>query len=322
MTEPLDPAIPHRKSGGRVFVLVLAVAAILATLVYLVGAPARREFARLRDRDLPVVTAAPVAKAFPGQPPLVADPTVPLQQMQSRLDALEQRVAALEAAPKLVPATRASALPLSGTDPLVTALGARMDALSGQQDRMDAQLTVLTASVKSDEARLLTAANQASAVAALSERTARLARVQAAAYALSEGLPLGVMPNAPAALVPFETTPPPTEASLRLAFPGVAARARGMARADTRGLGFWPAVWARAGSLITVRRGDRVLVGSQQIGTIDRARVALEAGDLAGAVAISGTLTDGPATAFADWRAQAQGLLSARAALAQLARQD
>ena len=70
---------------------------------------------------------------------------------------------------------------------------------------------------------------------------------------------------------------------------------------------------------MTVRQGDRVLVGDSAAGVLARARNALDAGDLAGAVAAVSTLSGPPAAAMAGWRADAQAVLDARAGLAAMA---
>ena len=75
-------------------------------------------------------------------------------------------------------------------------------------------------------------------------------------------------------------------------------------------------IWARAQDLVTVRQGDRVLLGDPAAGVLGRARTALDAGDLAGAVAAVATLTGPAAQAMAGWLADARSLLDARAALA------
>ena len=74
-------------------------------------------------------------------------------------------------------------------------------------------------------------------------------------------------------------------------------------------------LWAQAQDLVTIREGDHVLVGDPAAGVLDRARVALDAGDLAGAVTTVGSLTGPAADAMAGWLAQARSLLDARAAL-------
>jgi hypothetical protein len=307
--------VPHTTRSGRRILLTLAILAVLGTLLYLLRVPARQQFDRLRA-VAPVASVVPAAPADDGR---VAALETEVGQLRQRVGTLEQLVTTLSTAPARPAVPLATAVPVpsltTGTDPLVMALSARMD-------RLDAQITDQGGQLKTDESQLQAAANQADAVSALTDRTTRLARVQAAEAALQAGLPLGQLPGAPAALARFSTEPPPTEAQLRLAFPEVARAARAASRPDTAQLGFWRAMRARAEALITVRRGDTVLVGSAQIGLIDRARAALEAGDLGGAVSILGGL-DGPAAAaVADWRGRAQALLDAQIALARFASQS
>ena len=75
-----------------------------------------------------------------------------------------------------------------------------------------------------------------------------------------------------------------------------------------------------------MRQGEHVLIGDPAAGVLVRAQTALDAGDLAGAVAAvasltGSTLTSGAAQALAAWLDQARGLLAARAALAEMAAQ-
>jgi hypothetical protein len=166
------------------------------------------------------------------------------------------------------------------------------------------------------EKRLVQSEQAESSVAA---RAARIARLQAASAALEAGQPLGDLPDAPAALTRFATVRPPTEASLRLAFPPAAERAEAASRPSTQGESLTQRMWQRAESLITVRQGDRVVIGAPAATVLASAGERLQAGDLAGAVAALDRL-DGPAaSAIADWRDQAQALLDARAALTQMA---
>jgi hypothetical protein len=303
------PVLPHRTRGNRTVFAVLALIAVFGTLLYLLRDPARRQWARLQPQSAAVVASDPAqVTALQAQ----------VNQLQARVGALEQKMAARAAAPVAAPAPAAPVVALPapgpGADPLVLALSGRMDGLS-------TQIAAVTSTLKADEARLEAAGNQADTVTAVSERVARLARIAAAAAALESGTPLSDMPNMPPALARFRGVAPPTEAQLRLAFPAVAARARAATRPDTAGLGFWGAMKARAEGLITVRRGDDVLLGSSALGVLDRARAALDAGDLAGAVTILGGLQGPAAAAVAAWRSQAQTLLDARAALAKLASQ-
>lgn len=295
------PMLPHRMRGSRTVFVVLALIAVIGTLVYLLRDPARRQLARLQQ------PAPAVAAVEPAQ----------VAALAAQVSQLQQRVTALEHKPAPSPASAAPALPLvtsAGTDPLVMALSGRMDGLN-------AQIVAVAGALKADEARLEAAGNQADAVSALTDRVGRLARLAAAAAALQSGLPLGDLPAMPPALARFRDTPPPIEPALRLAFPAVAAQARAAARPDIGQLGFWGAMRARAAALVTVRRGETVLVGSRAAGILEGARVALEAGDLAGAVRILGGLDGAAAAAVAGWRAEAQALLDARAALDKLASQ-
>ena len=71
---------------------------------------------------------------------------------------------------------------------------------------------------------------------------------------------------------------------------------------------------------MTLRQGDNVLIGTPAARVVEQARAKLEAGDLAGAVAALDELDPAAARAIAGWRAEAQSLLDARAALAELER--
>ena len=79
-------------------------------------------------------------------------------------------------------------------------------------------------------------------------------------------------------------------------------------------------MWGRMQSLVTVRQGDRVLVGDAVTGILEHARTQLDAGDVAGAVGTLDQLAGPAAAAMAPWRQQAQSLLDARAAMLALAR--
>jgi hypothetical protein len=159
-----------------------------------------------------------------------------------------------------------------------------------------------------------------SRIEALEHRVSDVARVQAAAAALAEGQPLGAWPGAPPALVRFANEKPPTLAELRLMFSAAARRAARESRPQPANGSLAERVWTHIASLVTVREGDRVIVGAPATVILDAARERLDAGDLAGAVAALDALDAGATAAMADWRARAQSLLDARAALAQLAR--
>jgi hypothetical protein len=239
---------------------------------------------------------------------------------------LETRVAALEKrpAPDLAPLeARIAALEQKTQDEQqlgarVDALSGRMDALSGRDRGADAQLEQR---LTTDEARLATLEHEAAQVTAEAAQTARLARIAVAEAALNAGQKLGDIPGAPSAVARFAAVPPPTEAALRLAFPAAAHAALAAAAPTAAGEPFLARVLSRAEDLVTVRQGDHVLIGDSAAGVLAHARTALDAGDLAGAVAAVSTLSGPPAAAMAGWRADAQALLDARAALAAMAAQ-
>jgi hypothetical protein len=139
--------------------------------------------------------------------------------------------------------------------------------------------------------------------------------------ALDAGQPLGTIANAPPALSIFATTPPPTEAALRLGFPAAARAAEAASVAgDTKG-GAWAHALARLENFVTVSAGSHVLIGAPAAAVIGQARTLLEAGDLAGAVAQLNTLSTTTQQAMGGWLDQARALVAARAALVTVARQ-
>jgi hypothetical protein len=159
----------------------------------------------------------------------------------------------------------------------------------------------------------------AAAAHATADHAARLQAVQQAQVSLAAGQPLGNLPDAPPALAQFAATPPPTEAALRLSFPQAARAAVKASQPSTQGLSVLQRMWQRAEALVTIRKGDRVILGTPASTTLAAARVRLDAGDLAGAVAALDKLDPRAAQAMATWRGQAQALLDARAALAAMA---
>jgi hypothetical protein len=255
--------------------------------------------ARLEQR--PVAAPTPSGQV-PDLGPLTARVAALEQRQVPNLAPLEGRIAAVEARP-----------------PADTQLAGRIDALSARADTLETALRTvqsdLARRLDADEARIAAAERNASQIAALVDRVGRAARVQAAELALNAGQKLGDIPGAPPALAKFANAPPPTEATLKLAFPSAAREALAGARPPTEGKPLLARLWAETQDLVTVRQGDRVLVGDPAAGVLERARAALDAGDLAGAVAAVGTLTGASAQAMAGWLADARALLEARAAL-------
>ena len=158
-------------------------------------------------------------------------------------------------------------------------------------------------------------------VGALTDTARALALAQAGAVALASGQKLGVIPGAPPALTRYATVAPPTEFALKQSF---AAAADAATRASVPDAGggrpFLSRLWSRAEQSVSVREGDRVLVGDPVTGVLARARRALDGNDLLAALAALQGLSGPSREAMAEWVGQAQGLLDARAALAQMAR--
>jgi hypothetical protein len=250
-------------------------------------------------------------------------PTPDLGPLTARLSALEQRPAAASGqAANLAPLeTRIAAL--EAKQQADSQMAGRIDALSARADSLEttqrAGQSDLARRLDADEARLAAIERSTSQIPALADRAGRLARVQAIRLALDSGQKLGEIPGAPAPLARFANSAPPTEPGLRLAFPQAAREALSVARPASDGKPLLARVWDEAQDLVTVRQGDRVLVGDPAAGVLARARTALDAGDLSGAVAAVASLNGAPAQAMAGWVAEARALLDARAALAEWA---
>lgn len=292
---------------------------VLAGAILFVGLSSGRwrmqpssELRALADRVARLEQRAP-----PAQP---AD----LGALEAQVAALEQRqppdVSSLQAHVAALQA-RVAALQQQGADN--SQLAARVDALSGQiaaaagGDR--SAETNLANRLDADEARLATLEQTTAATAARLNAAMSLARIEAAQMALAAGQPLGDLPNAPPAVTRFATANPPTDASLRLAFAHDAQAALAAGGPEAGDKPFLAGMLTRAEDLITVRQGDHVLLGNPVAGVLAHARTAVDAGDLAGAVAEVSLLSGPPAAAMAGWLADARALLAARAALAGMA---
>jgi hypothetical protein len=241
---------------------------------------------------------------------------VDLSPLSSRIDLLERRMSA--AAPLESRLALLEQRAASGTDVVsrVQTLTSRVDALATKDD--NAQATV-SQQLAAENVRISALEKTAGQMASVADRATVLARIQGAATALTAGRPLGAIPDAPPALARYATVAPPTEAALRLSYPAAERAALAASTPETEGKPFLDRVLARAQDLVTVRQGDHVIVGDESAGVLARARTALLAGDLPAAASAVADLRGAPAKAMADWLAQAQGLLAARAALADMA---
>jgi hypothetical protein len=182
-----------------------------------------------------------------------------------------------------------------------------------------AQLNAVQAQAADDHGALSVMQANAADLGKLTQRMALLNALGTARLAMDAGQPLGQIPNAPPALAQFATAAPPTEAQLRESFGPAAKAAEAASLGDNGQAGFWERARARLEGLITVSDGNQVLFGPPAAASLNTARLALENGDLAGAVAALQNLGPGAKDAMADWLAQAQALLAAKAALLTLA---
>lgn len=264
--------------------------------------PIEARITALEARPVSAAGGATVAPAAPVVAPDLAPIIAPLQA----------RIAAIEAKPApVIP-------PPVDLAPLTT----RLDAAAAKQG---ADTLALTARIDALDSRTAGVEKQAAAlngqITGVADRATRVTRVQAATTALLAGQRLGEIPGAPPALARFANDAPPTEAVLRQSFgpaAEAAVRASQPAIMDDQPLG--NRLWTRAQQSVTVRQGDRVLLGDPIAGITGRARQALDAGDLAGAVAALDGLAGPAAAAMAEWKGQARAVLDARAALAAMAR--
>ena len=198
----------------------------------------------------------------------------------------------------------------------VTALTARITKLEQRLAALEQRPTA-NIDLSPLEARV-SALEQRPAGAEAGPRLVALEQMQAASTALAAGRKLGVIPGAPPALARFAETAPPTEAGLRLEYRPLAARAAEASRPATESQSMAERMWLQVQTLVTVTDHEKVLVGAPARVVLGEAEEKLNAGDLAGAVATLGALDSGAAGVMADWRARAQALLDARAALASM----
>jgi len=258
--------------------------------------------------------------------PAVQREAAPEWQFGERIGALEQQVNGRLAVLEQQVAQRAEALSAQHgqrTAALEQQIAQRLDGLEQlgplMEQRLAAaeQLRPSLAALDQVERRL----------AELDQRTARLGALNAVQGALAAAIPLRAaldrLPNPPAALTRFADAAPPTDAALRLAFEDAARAAR--TAADPAATGpegergsVGDAALSRLGALVTIRRGEQVVWGDAAEAEIERARRALQAGDIDLALANVDRLPPAARQAMASWAGEARALLAARAALRQL----
>jgi hypothetical protein len=277
-------------------------------------APLEQRVAALEQRPAAAPDLAPIEQQLADLKSQIAAkpasaPTPDLGPLQGRVESLERQVQAAQPLKSQLDA-------LSSQE---AELGQRLAQLATDQQALASRVQDLDVAVKAQQAsvgtQLQSMQQQVSTAVTAAGKAARLARLQAARAALQAGMPLGAIEGAPAALVRFAEAKPPTEAALRLAFPADAKAALDAAQPDTAGKPFGERLWQRAQELVTIREGDRVIVGDPAAGVLARAQQELDAGDLPGAVVSVSTLTGPAAQAMASWLDQAKALVAARAAL-------
>ena len=281
-------------------------------------APLEARIATLERRP-----AAPAAAAPTDLGPLTAKldsalskQAADLQGVAARLDAIDGRLAAAEkqeASDMQGVATRLDVM----DNGLKAAGNQQASGLQSVSARLDSRLNAMDSRLAAVEKQ---GGGIAGEISGITERQQRISRIQVATTALEAGQKLGDIPGAPPALAQFAHDAPPTEAGLRLSFNQAAEAAqRASQPAIMDNQPFASRLWTRAQQAVTVRQGDHVLLGDPVSGVLAHARQALDAGDLAGALAALKGLAGPAAAAMADWVGQAQALLDARAALASMA---
>ncbi|UFN50410.1 hypothetical protein LPC08_07265 [Roseomonas sp. OT10] len=228
--------------------------------------------------------------------------------------AFQQRIAAAEKqlADRIGAAEAAVQPRLAALD---QSIAQRVEAANQEMDRrMEAQAAAL-------DQRLATIDQRLRQAEAAERRVGFLAARGAIQAALEAGRPLGgalagLPGTPPAPLARYASAAPPTEASLRLSFEEAARAARDAAQ--PQGQGVMDSALSRIQGLVTVRRGEEVVVGDRVSGELEIARRALEAGDLEAAIARLERLPPPSKAAMEGWLAQARGLQAARNALGEL----
>jgi hypothetical protein len=263
---------------------------------------------------------------FPGTPGETAGDASEIQTAERRLTDIDARLTRLEQRPtadwgKLT--ARLDALEGRGMDQ--TQLASRVDTLSGRIESLSGRDQTGLDTVKQQfdalTSRIVAIESNAGSLDAVTKRLQRIAKLQEASFALAAGRPIGDLPGAPEALARYAHAAPPTEAQLRLRFPAAERAALAVKQPNESDAPLVDRVWERAQGLITIRRGDDVLVGNPAAIILSHAQAALDAGDIGGAVNAVEALKGQPAQAMASWLTDAKALLSAQSALGDMADQ-
>ncbi|MFL5289838.1 MAG: COG4223 family protein [Rhodopila sp.] len=264
----------------------------------------------------------------PVTPAQIATSAANIRAVDQRLTAVDQRVSRIEQMPAPPSAAdlgkvNARIDALEGRIGDQTQLGTRIDQESGRLEALSGRTQAAVDQLKQqlDAANAKIAALQASttSVATAGSRVDRLIRLQAASIALANGRPLGNIPDAPPAVARFAEKPPPTEAQLRLAFGSVQHAVLSAAHVDDNDKPFLERALGKAEELVSIRRGNEVVIGHSTVAALAQADAAVQAGDFPAALKAIGQMDPSAQKASADWVAQVKSLLDARAGLAEMA---
>ncbi len=272
----------------------------------------------------PVVDLAPLTQADQEQ-------STALTALRTDLEALSGRLATLETAPAAVPDTarldaldqRLSAiesLPQDGTAS-TAALASRLaeleQRLAAQPPAADqAEVDAALARLAEAEAEAARRAEEAAAAAAQATRAAALDRLRdavASGAGFQAELEALADPDLTATLAPHAAGVPTLE-TLRADFPEAARQALQLARANATEDGWG----ARLTDFLAAQTGARSLTpreGTDPDAILSRAEFALSEGRLADALAEVTTLPDPIRAPFSDWIARAEARLAVTAAL-------
>ena len=254
-------------------------------------------------------------------PVVIQTPAGSVGELTPELERLRARLSALESATKALPEA-------------IGAVAARNEAASSKVEALLPRLDEMTQRVESYAPRLTSVTEQMAGLSrtvsgvATRDELSRAAALLLSVNVLSEAfqrhetlgalLPtlrgLGVSDTLLSPLEPFAATAPPTPVSLqaelrRLAAPPVAT-------ASPAG-DLFERLKQGAASLVDVRRTGEI-TGTDDAAHLARAEQALQRGDLAMALALTGRLTAERAPAFAEWRKRLQTRVSAQDSLGKI----
>jgi uroporphyrinogen-III synthase len=298
---------------------------------------AKREIsARLDDLDKRVRAASAAAAERPGSP-AGSGPDPAIADLRRKIEALESRPAAPEAATPAPAATQAGPSPEQEKE--LATLRLELATMRNTVQTIDQ-----TVAVQRDQTKLLAEAvdkarGEASARNAGEQKAVSAARASALigiaarlSAAVESGLPFATdlalltplaqgdarLTESAAALQTYAQTGVASRPALVAEFPAVAKAALADDLADDS---FGERLLGKVRGLVSLRRVGNDVEGDGTEAKLARAEAALEAGDLAKAVALVKTLPPPTARATAGWLSRAQAHLAAKQAADQISSQ-